>query len=90
MAINWDITVTPINLATKEVTVEAIRTDVDGSTMSYSVPRVKMDTVTVANNLPILNEIWSKHQASLTATETIKNFVSGLEALGKTNLEARE
>lgn len=91
MAITWELQITPISLLTKEASIKAIRVDdVDGSTMSYDVPLTVIDANTMANNIHILDDIWEQHQARLAKNTTINNFVSNLEAAGKTNLEARE
>lgn len=58
--------------------------------MEYDVAKAIIDTVTMANNVPILDEIWAKHQARLTDEASIASFANALETLAKTNLEARE
>jgi hypothetical protein len=91
MAIAWALEITPINLATKEASIHAVRTDdTDGSTLSFDVAKAKIDTVTMTNNLWILDEIWNKYQAHLALTAAVSDFVSALESAGKTDLEARE
>ena len=93
--ITWELDIRPISLATKEASILAIRTEVDDIESTtliniYEVSRTKIDTVTMANNIPILDEIWTKHQDRLARKTIIENFTSGLEAAGKSNLEARE
>lgn len=95
ITITWELNITPISLATKEASVQATRTEVDDVKSTtlvhvYDVARTVIDTVTMANNIHILDKIWNKHQACLTRDSVINDFVGGLEAAGKTNLEARE
>jgi hypothetical protein len=91
MAITWEATITVINMANNEISISAIRTDTaDGSTMEYEVAKATIDPVTMANNVHILDEIWIKHQARLTKEAGEASFVSALETLAKSNLEARE
>jgi len=91
MAITWTLDISPINISTKEASIRATRTDdTDGSTMEYTIARETIDIVTMTNNIPILDEIWAKHQARLSKESNINDFTSGLEAAGKINLEGRE
>ncbi len=92
MAITWEGKITHINLSTKEASITVTRTDDTDpdNPMVYTEPKAVIDTDTLANNLPILDELWAKHQARLAEDSTIESFVSGLETLIKTNLEARE
>ena len=91
MAITWALTITPLNINNKEASIIAVRTDdIDGSIKAYEVSKATIDTQTMANNIWIMDEIWGKHQIAINADAAISNFVSDLEAAGKTNLEARE
>ncbi len=91
MAITWDLTPTPLSISNKDVSIIAVRTDdSDGSTKTYEVGKATIDTVTMSNNNWIWDEIWNKHQSATTKETAINDFLSGLAAAGKTNLEARE
>ena len=91
MAITWELTVTPISIVDKQASILAVRTDdVDSSVRAYEVALATIDTETMANNIWIMDEIWGKHQIALNSESAISNFVSNLEAAGKTNLEGRE
>lgn len=95
ITVTWELDIEPISYITKWAFIQATRTEIDDIKLTtlihvYDVPRVQIDTDIVANNLPILDDIWAAHQARL-AKETIRsNFVKDLELLGKQNLEARE
>ncbi len=90
MAITWELKITPINISTYEASIVATRTDSNdpGIPMIYKVHRAKIETP--EQQLAVADEIWTKHQARLASDVVIENFVSELEALGKSNLEARE
>lgn len=91
MAISWDVKIAPINIATREASIQAIRTDsIGGSNLTFEVPRTIIDVVTVTNNIPILDEIWGKYQKYLVCQAELSGFASGLESLAKNNLEGRE
>jgi len=95
ITITWELDIDVISYDTDEVSVQATRTEIDNvelttKTDTYSVARTKIDRAVMANNIPILDKIWEKHQTRLTANETKAAFVDGLEAAGKANLEARE
>ena len=90
MAVTWEVKITLISLATKEVSVVATRTDslnVDNP-RSYTVPRAMI--ATSAQKLAVMDEIWEKYQDSLAKESVIAEFVNELETQAKSNLEARE
>ena len=94
---DWALNITPLDISSKTASIVAVRRtwdDSDPTTIltndTYTVAKATLDTVTQSNNVWILDEISNQHQAALTKQANIDNFVSGLEALGKTNLEARE
>ena len=91
MAITWELTVTPIAIGSKTASVVAVGIDSEDTEklLTYTEPNVIIDTETMANNIHILDDIWAQHQARLARDSTIDAFVSGLEAAGKANLEAR-
>lgn len=90
MAITWKLTITPINILTKEASIQAVRTDDadPDNPMTYNVARALLDTAAQKN--AAIDEIWAKHQARLASDAIVDNFVSALETSGKNNLEARE
>jgi len=92
MAITWKAEITPINLSTKEAVITVTRTDDTDpdNPMVYTEPNAIIDTDVLANNVPIANGLWAQHQAEIAKNTVVEDFVSGLEALLKTNLEARE
>lgn len=90
MAITWHVVITPINIATKEASIRAVRiddTDPDNP-MVYDVARAILDTA--AQKTAAIDEIWAKHQARLDLDTIVGDFVKALEASGKSNLEGRE
>jgi len=89
MAITWELTVTPISIPAKEASIRAVR-DEDGTISEYDVAKATIDIEIMANNIPIMDEIWVKHQERLTRDSDVAAFCSELEAAGKANLEARE
>jgi len=90
MAITWKLEITPINTATYEASIEATRTDSEDpdNPTTYTVARAPLETP--AQQLAVLDEIWAKHLAALSATAAVEAFVTALESAGKTTLEARE
>lgn len=90
MAIAWEVKITPIDIPAKEASVVATRTD----STDPSNPRIyTLSSWTLSNpakQLAALDEIWKMHQAALTLETDIANFLVGLEAQAKSNLEGRE
>jgi len=95
ITITWEFDIIPISYSDKTASIQATRTEIDDVALTtlintYNVAKTTIDTITMANNIPILDEIWEKHQARLSGISAKETFVSDLELLGKTNLEARE
>ena len=87
MAGTWEVTITPINISTKEVSVSATRTDGE-DVRTYIVPLAPINTA--GEKLAVMDEIWAKFQADIAKDTQISNVIGTLEADAKANLEARE
>jgi len=84
----WKLTITPINISEKTVSVSATRTDdADGSTFTTKTTG-KVNTA--ANKNAILDAIWSDWQKYSTRQTNIASMIGDLEETGASNLEARE
>jgi len=95
ITITWELDIIPISYPDKTASIQATRTEIDDVALTtlintYTVAKATIDTTIMANNIPILDEIWEKHQVRLSGVSAKEAFVSDLELLGKTNLEARE
>jgi len=96
MAINWDVKIQVVDLARKEVSVTAVRTD-DSVTppdvRSYRITSLLVDTA--ARSLAeirqnVVNMIWDKHQAALATEQKAATLLSGWEKALVTDLNAKE
>ena len=87
MAITWELTITPMNVQTKEASVIAVRSDGTGGVRSYNVAKAPFNTPEQED--AVWDEIWAKHQDMLARETVVANFIDRLESAGKTNLEAR-
>lgn len=92
MAITWDVKITPIDIPNKIVSIRATRTDDDltNPDPTYTVGMDSADISTQAKKNEALDILWAKYQtkaAKQTQTDTV---IGNLEAVAKTNLEARE
>ena len=89
MAITWELTITPQNVAAKTASVTAIRTDdVSGDVETHSIDTVILSTG--AQKTAALNQLWQQHLDHTTEQTAIAAFIGTMEADGKSNLEARE
>jgi hypothetical protein len=84
----WTLKITPINLATKEVSVSATRTDDVDQSVFTTTTTGKVDTA--QSKTAILDAIWSDWQRYQTNKTNIATIIGTLEADGAANLEARE
>jgi len=92
MAITWDFTIKPLDVSRKEASVMAIRTDdtdpLNVLTETHFIISVILDTQQQKSDA--LDDIWQQHLDYQTRQTVINNYIGGLEAQAKTNLEARE
>lgn len=88
MAVTWEVTITPTNLAEKRASVSAIRTDdILLTSFSFSVTTI-IDTVD--QKTAAMDAIWQQYQDKITLDAQIADVIGTLEAQAKNNLEARE
>jgi len=95
ITITWELDITPISYTDKTASIQAKRTEIDDVAQTtliniYDVAKATIDTVTMVNNIPILDEIWNKHQERLASKAVKEAFITLLEDVGRDNLEARE
>lgn len=89
MAITWTVDIKNVNVIEKRADVAFMRVDdVTSATKSYNFSKVIMETT--AQRLALLDLVWQKHLDEVADQTAIDAFVTNLEQLGKSNLEARE
>lgn len=93
MAVSWSTTITPVNVATFEASIVAVRTETDESeqvisTDSYTVPRAKIKTQ--AEKLAVAQELWAKREEDVAENTAVENFVSAAEQSCNDYLEGQE
>ena len=90
MAISWDLQITNVNVNSKRANVSFTRTDSESALppWKYSFSNTIIETQEQRANL--LNQAWNAWQGEVEKQTNINNFITDLEQLGKTNLEARE
>ena len=89
MAITWDVQITPLNVARKEASVYAMRTD-DATSEVQNFHIATCILATTQQKVDILNQLWQMHLDYEANQTAIDAYLSGLEATAKANLEARE
>lgn len=92
MAINWEITIQPLDVSRKEASVMAVRTD-DADpenilTETHFIISAVLDTQ--AQKVAAMDDIWQQHLDYQTRQIAINEYIGGLETQAKTNLEGRE
>ena len=89
MAGTWDVAITVRDLATKEASVVATRTDSgDASVQVIHISSALL--ATAAQKLGVLDAIWAEHLRRTTHDASIAAVVDGMEAQAKTALEGKE
>ena len=89
MAISWDIKITPLNIARKEASVVATRTDSETDNVeTHNIITCILETQ--EQKLAVLDQLWTMHLSSVSRQAAIDAYIGDLEAQAKTNLEARE
>jgi hypothetical protein len=92
MAVTWEVTITPLDVARKTARIVGVRTDdTDLQNIlveTHTVMDAILDTAQQKND--VLDNLWQQHLAHQTRQAAIDNYTGGLEATAKANLEARE
>lgn len=92
MAISWETNISNVNLVENRADVSFIRidnTDIENIlTEVFAYSGVIIETN--PQRLALLELVWVQHLEILNKKTNINNFIANLEALGKSNLEARE
>jgi len=89
MAITWDTTITPIDVATKTASIVAVRTDdVEETVETHRI--ISCILATVAQKTAVGNQLWDMHLAWDIRQAQIEAFVGVLEIQLEANLAARE
>ena len=89
MAITWDCNIANVNLANKRADVRFARTD-DSTGAEWKINFKNTPIETSEQRTALLNTAWDKWQEELTKQTNIEEFLTNLEQLAKSNLEARE
>jgi len=92
MAITWDIKITVLDVARKDTSIVATRTDNTDPLNIKSEIHTIINTVlaTAAQKIAALELIWSQHLSWQNKQAQISAIVGDLEQQAKVNLEARE
>lgn len=91
MAIEWTPTINEIiNIERREVRITCVRVDDDPATGSIRTYTATGKVKTGAQQLALMDAIWSLFQRELAWEAAVAPIISDLEADAKTNLEARE
>jgi len=89
MAITWDVIVAPLDVARKEASVVAIRTDsVTEQVETHRIISVILDTQT--QKTAAVDQLWQMHLDYGDRQVAVDAFVGALETQAKTILEAKE
>ncbi len=87
MPITWTVTITPISVPDKTASISAVR-DEDGVIETHNIITAILDTG--PQKAAALDVIWQMHLDYQARQTAIDDYIGGLEATAKTNLEARE
>ena len=87
MGIEWEFSITPIDPDAYTASITAVRIE-DDSTETHRIDTAILQTS--AQKTAVLNQIWQMHLDYQSRQTAIDNYLGGLEAAAKSNLEARE
>ena len=88
MAISWEFEIEPINIPNYEAKVIATRTEDDKPDRVYELPSVTLKNT--SQQLQALDRIWDMHIKTIALETAATTFLTGLAAIAKANMEARE
>lgn len=92
MAITWEVNISKVDLTEKRADVSFTRINDNDLqnilTNIYAFSGVIIETT--LQRLSLLELVWAQHLETITKKTNVDNFITNLEALGKSNLEARE
>lgn len=89
MAITWEVSITPLDVARQEASVVATRTDsVSGAIETHRIITCILETE--AQKSAVLDQLWQMHLAYTSQQAAIDAYVGELETQAKAALEARE
>ena len=89
MAITWTVTITPIDVPAKTVSINAVRyDDVALETETHNIITAVIETS--AQKTAVLDNLWQQHLEYQAKQTAIAAFLGNLETAAKANLEARE
>jgi len=92
MAVTWKVSIRPLDIARKEVSVSATRTDNTDpeniKTETHMILSAIIDTM--AQKVAVMDQIWDMHIADVAKQAQIAAVVADLEAQAVANLGARE
>ena len=89
MARTCESTITPIDIAKKDVSVVAVITDtvVHENPVTVTVTRALIGTM--AQKKAVADEIWTKYQSKIAEDKAMADVLSALQNALNTNIEAR-
>ena len=89
MAITWTVNITNVDVGEKRADVSFTRIDdITDGVENYNFKQAIIETTQQRTDL--LDLVWSKHLEVVSEELAIDNFITNLEQLGKSDLEARE
>ena len=89
MAISWDVKISNADVAHFRADLTFTRTD-DVTNAVETYPFSKVIIETTAQRLALLDLVWAEHLKVVGKQTAVNAFITNLEQLGKSNLEARE
>ena len=90
MAISWEVEITVLSVAKKEVSVKATRTNDADPDNPQVCSIISAIISTQSQKTGVLDGLWQQHLDLDQKAAAIESFVGNLEAAAKSNLEARE
>lgn len=90
MAINWSTRISKVNVQANRANVSLTRTDTVNVDDVFSINYSQAIIETNEQRLALLDAVWGEWQKEIAKRASIDAFITNLEQLANSNLEARE
>lgn len=90
MAINWNTQISQVNVQSKRANIQFTRTDSENPADVFSKSYSQVIIDTAQQRTALLEQVWTAWQQELTDRSNVAAFVTNLEQLANSNLDARE
>ena len=89
MAITWEVSITPVNVAKRVVRIAAVVTDSEDVENPVTVQISRAELNTQQDQLDALDRLYARYLSKVARNTIVATWLAGKESAAKLNLEAR-